>query len=205
MPLTPGTRLGSYADSLPAAVVCLLVAAVGSVPPAAAQDPEGQPPIAEVVAILGFTNLGGDPALEWLDPGTVESVRTDLQRLGFRVVATEAVQAVFADRNDPDDDPDRAAAQIGSALDARWVIVGSYQRLGARLRLMARLYDTTADGEVSIVRSEGQWGTLFDLQDLIVEQLGARMRPGSRVSDAVVSVVPLTSGFRAPVASQAHS
>ena len=178
-------------------MVCLLIAAVGSVATAAAQDPGGPRPVAEVVAILGFTNLGGDPALEWLDPGTVESVRTDLQRLGFGVVASEAVQAVFADRDDLDADPDRAAAQIGSALDVRWVIVGSYQRLGARLRLMARLYDTTADGEVSIVRSEGQWGTLFDLQDLIIEQLSARMRPGNRVSDTVVSVVPLTSGFRA--------
>ena len=190
-------------------MVCLLVTAVGSVPPAAAQDPDGQPPIAEVVAILGFTNLGGDPTLEWLDPGTVEAVRTDLQRLGFRVVAPEAVQAVFADGDDPDDDPDRAAAEIGSALDARWVIVGSYQRLGAHLHLTARLYDTTVDGEVSIVRSEGQWGTLFDLQDLIIEQLGARMRPGSRVSETVASGgsetvesgVPVTSGFRASAAA----
>ena len=201
MPLTPGTRLGPYAVGLRAAVVCLLVAAVGGVPPAVAQDPDGQPLIAEVVAILGFTNLGGDPVLEWLDPGTVESVRTDLQRLGFRVVASAAVQAVFADRGDPDDDPDRAAAQIGSALDARWVIVGSYERLGARLRLTARLYDTTADGEVSIVRSEGQWGTLFDLQDLISEQLGPRMRPGSRVSETVASGVSVTGGFRATVAA----
>ena len=190
-------------------MVCLLVAAGGSVPPAAAQDRDGQPPIAEVVAILGFTNLGDDPALEWLDPGTVESVRTDLQRLGYRVVASDAVQAVFADRGDPDHDPDRAAAQIGSALDARWVIVGSYERLGARLRLTARLYDTAADGEVSIVRSEGQWETLFDLQDLIIEQLGARMRPGSRVSETVAagvsetvaSGVPVTSGFRASAAA----
>ena len=182
-------------------MVCLLVATTGSVAPAAAQDSGGQRPIAEVVAILGFTNLGGDPALEWLDPGTVESVRTDLQRLGFRVVASDAVQAVFADRGDPDDDPDRAAAQIGSALDAHWVIVGSYERLGSGLRLTARLYDTTADGEVSIVRSEGQWETLFDLQDLISEQLGARMRPGSRVSETVPSGVSVTSGFRAVAAA----
>ena len=201
MPLTPRPRLGPYAVGLRAAVVCLLVATGGSVPPAAAQDRDGQPPIAEVVAILGFTNLGDDPALEWLDPGTVESVRTDLQRLGYRVVASDAVEAVFADRGDPDDDPDRAAAQIGSALDARWVILGSYERLGARLRLTARLYDTTADGDVSIVSSEGQWGSLFDLQDLVIEQLGARMRPERRMSETVVSGVPVTSGFRAPAAA----
>ena len=179
-------------------MVCLLVAAVGGVPPAAAQVPDGQPPIADVVAILGFTNLGGDPALEWLGPGTVESVRTDLQRLGFRVVASAAVEALLADRNDPGDDPGRAAVEIGSALAARWVILGSHQRLGTSLRLTARLYDTTVDDEASIVSSEGQWGTLFDLQDLIIEQLGARMRSARRVPEHVVSVSPRAGGFRAP-------
>ena len=42
-------------------MVWLLAAAVGSVTPAAAQDSDGPPPVAEVVAIVGFTNLGRDP------------------------------------------------------------------------------------------------------------------------------------------------
>ena len=178
--------------------MCLLAVSIGAVPPAAAQDPDGQSPIADVVAILGFTNLGGDPTLEWLGPGTVESVRTDLQSLGFRVVAPETVEALLAARNDPGDDPNRAAAEIGSALAARWVIVGSHQRVGTSLRLTARLYDTTVDGEASVLRSEGQWGNLFDLQDLIIEQLGAHMRPATRVPETVVSVSPRAGGFRAP-------
>ena len=151
-----------------------------------------------MVAILGFTNLGGDPALEWMGPGTVESVRADLGSLGLRVVAPTAVQAVLARRDETHADPDRTAAELGSALGARWVVSGSYQRLGPRLRLTARLYDLTSDGEVTIVRAEGLRESLFDLQDQIVAQLGAHMRPGSRVSEDVVSVLPGASGFRAP-------
>ena len=92
----------------------------------------------------------------------------------------------------------RTAAEVGSALGARWVVQGSYQRLGARLRLTAHLYDLTLDGEVSVFRSEGQREDLFDLQDQIVDQLGARMRPGSRMSEAGATVLPQTSELGEP-------
>ena len=187
--------------SLRATVLCVLAAAVGCMTPALAQDQDGQPPGSEAVAILGFTNLGGDPALDWIGPGTVASVRVDLGSLGFRMVAPEAVQAVLAARDETAADPARTAAVIGSVLGVRWVIFGSYQRLGARLRLTAWLYDPTTDGEVSVVRSEGQREDLFDLQDQIAEQLGALMRPGSRVPERVESLFPSTSGFRTPVAA----
>ena len=164
--------------------------------PALAQDQDREPPSSEAVAILGFTNLGGDPALEWIGPGTVESVRADLSSLGLRVVAAATVQAALTGRDETPNDPDRTASEIGAALGARWVVSGGYhQRLGTRLRLTARLYDTASDGEASIVRSEGLREDLFDLQDQIAEQLGARMRSGSRVSERAVSV-PSTGGFR---------
>ena len=168
--------------------------------PALAQDQDGEPPNSEAVAILGFTNLGGDPALEWIGPGTVESVRADLSSLGVRVVAAATVQAALAGRDETHSDPDRTASEVGAALDARWVVSGGYQRIGTSLRLTARLYDTTSDGEASVIRSEGLREDLFDLQGQIAEQLGARIRPGSRVSDRAVSVLPSTSGFRAPAA-----
>ena len=168
--------------------------------PAAAQDPDGPPPVAEVVAIVGFTNLGGDPALDWIGPGTVASVRVDLGSLGFRTVGPEAVDAVLVARDDLAVDPARTAAEVSAVLGARWVIVGSYQRLGARLRLTARLYDPTTGAEVSVVRSEVLRADLFDLQDQIAEQLGTRMRPGSRVPESAVSIVPSTGGFRTPAA-----
>ena len=95
---------------------------------------------------FGFHEPGGDSGLEWIGSGTVESVRVDLGSLGFRAVAQATIQALLADRDDTDDDPDRTAAEVGSALGARWVVQGSYQRLGARLRLTAHLYDLTLDG-----------------------------------------------------------
>jgi TolB-like protein len=164
-----------------------------------AQDQDDRPPDSEQVAILGFTNLGGDPALAWIGPGTVESVRADLGSLGLRVVSAATVQAALAGHDETPNDPDRTASEIGAALGARWVVSGGYQRLGTRLRLTARLYDTTSDGEASVIRSEGLREDLFDLQDQIAEQLGARMRPGSRVSEPAVSVAS-TGGFRTSAA-----
>ena len=191
---------GNPSHSLRPTVVWLLAAAVGSVTPSAAQDPDGPPPVAEVVAIVGFTNLGGDPALDWIGPGTVASVRVDLRSVGFRTVGPEAVQAVLAERDDLAVDPARTAAEVGAVLGARWIVVGSYQRLGPRLRLTARLYEPTSDEEVSVIRSEGLRADVFDLQDQIAEQLGARMRLGSRVAESAVSIDPSTDGFPTPAA-----
>ena len=78
-------------NSLRATVVCLLAAALGTTTPTLAQDQDDRPPDSEQVAILGFTNLGGAPALAWIGPGTVESVRADLGSFGLRVVSAATV------------------------------------------------------------------------------------------------------------------
>ena len=142
---------------------------------------------------------GRRSALDWIGPGTVASVRVDLRSLGFRTVAQEAVVAVLENRGERPSDPDRTAAKVGAVLGARWVIVGSYLRLGARLRLTARLYDPTTDEEVRVVRAEGLRADVFDLQDQIAEQLGASMRR-ARVAESAVPILPSTSGFRMPAA-----
>ena len=185
--------------SLRATVVCLLVAAAGSMTPVLAQDRDGKPDD-EVVAILGFTNLGDDPALDWVGPGTVAAVRVDLGRLGFRTVGPEAVEGVLAEPDVLTAYPANVAAEVVAVTGARWVVVGDYQRLGARLRLTARLYDPTTRDDAIVVRAEGLREDVFDLQDQIAEQLSTRMMPG-RVSESAVPVLPSTSGFRAPAAA----
>ena len=179
-------------------VVSLLAAAVGSMSPSLAQDQDGQPPSSEAVAILDFTNLGGDPVLDWVGPGTVASLVADLGSLGLRTVTPDVVQAALAARDITAAGLTPTAADVGSVLGTRWVIFGSYQRIGAHLQLTARLYDSTTDTEVTTVRSEGLREDVFDLQDQIAVQLGAQMRPRSRLSDSAASVLPSTSGFRMP-------
>lgn len=166
--------------------------------PAFAQDQGGQPPSSEAVAILAFTNLGGDPALDWMGPGTVASLVADLGSLGVRTVTPDAVQAALAARDITTAGLTPTAADVGSVLGTRWVIFGSYQRIGAHLRLTARLYDSTTGTEVATVRSEGLREDVFDLQDQIAAELGAQMRPRSRMSDNAASVLPSTSDSRMP-------
>lgn len=179
-------------------VVSILAVAAGNIPPAFAQDQAGQPPSFEAVAILAFTNLGGDPALDWVGPGTVASLVADLGSLGVRTVPPAAVQAALADRDITAAGLTSTAADVGSVLGTRWVIFGSYQRIGAHLRLTARLYDSTTGTEVATARSEGLRENVFDLQDQIAAELGAQIRPRSRVSDNAASVLPSTSDLQMP-------
>ena len=175
------TSCGSPRGVSAGVIVLALVTAVVH-RPAAAQATAQLQAAAETLAVLGFTNLSGDPAVEWIGPGITETVGGDLSSLGVALVPRPAVEEMVARWYGLDGDRDQAAADIGAALGARWVVSGSYQRLGARLRITAYLIDLSSGGAPHTIRVEGPRDGLFDLQDEVVEQLAAQLSNVSAVT-----------------------
>ena len=90
----------------------------------------GQPSI----AVLPFDNLGGDEATGRLADGITEDIITDLSRFrDFDVIARNST-AVY--KGKPVD-----VRQVGRELDVRYVLEGSIQRQGDRVRVTAQLID----------------------------------------------------------------
>ena len=161
----------------------------------ARQGPGAQSPTASAadpvqtrraVAVLPFSNISGQPGDEWIGRGIADTVVTDLQRGGaVSVIGPEVMPQMARSLGaDLSEGSERRVAELGQRIGAAWVVTGSYQRLGDRVRITARVVDV-ASGTVSrALKLDGTIDQLFALQDRVVAELGPDLR-GLSASSAV--------------------
>jgi TolB-like protein len=80
------------------------------------------------IIVLPFANIGGDPEQEYFVDGVTESLTTDLSRIAGSFVI--ARNTAFTYKGKPND-----VKQIGRELNVRYVLEGSVQRGGNRMRV----------------------------------------------------------------------
>ena len=124
---------------------------------------EAGPPRLSIV-VLPFANMSGDPGLDYFVDGVTESLTTDLSRIrGAFVIARNTA---FTYKGKPLD-----AKTIGRELNVRYVLEGSVQRGGSRMRVSAQLIDAESGSHLWAERFDKPIADLFDMQDEIVAQL----------------------------------
>ncbi|HXQ52872.1 MAG TPA: adenylate/guanylate cyclase domain-containing protein, partial [Stellaceae bacterium] len=116
------------------------------------------------IAVLPFANIGGDSEQEYFVDGITESLTTDLSRIAGSFVI--ARNTAFTYKGKPVD-----VKQIGRELGVRYVLEGSVQRGGNRLRINVQLIDAESGAHLWAERFERAYGDLFDVQDEIVARL----------------------------------
>ena len=80
------------------------------------------------IVVLPFANIGGDPEQQYFADGITEDLTTDLSRLvGYSIISRNTS---FTYRNRSSD-----TKQIGRELGVRYVLEGSVQRSGNRIRV----------------------------------------------------------------------
>ena len=121
------------------------------------------------VAVLDFTNVSGDRDLAWLSTGIAETVTNDLT--GFRVLRVVDRDRVAESARRTDGSASAVARDLGVPL----VVVGSYQRVGDRLRITARIVDVPSGQTMADAKVDGRLEDVFDLQDRIVRQFSAAL------------------------------
>jgi TolB-like protein/Flp pilus assembly protein TadD len=87
------------------------------------------------IAVLRFSNLNHDPALEFFGKALAEEIITNLTRFSELRVAARALSAEF-------DGSDDDAAAIGKQLAVDYLIQGALRRAGERVRVSAQLLET---------------------------------------------------------------
>jgi TolB-like protein len=113
------------------------------------------------MVVLPFANIGGDAQQEHFVDGVTESLTTDLSRIrGAYVVARNTA---FTYKGKPLD-----AKTIGRQLNIRYVLEGSVQRGGNRLRVNVQLIDAETGNHLWAERFDKPLADLFDMQDEIV-------------------------------------
>jgi TolB-like protein len=116
------------------------------------------------IVVLPFANIGGDPEQDYFVDGVTESLTTDLSRIGGSFVI--ARNSAFSYKGKAID-----VRQVGRELNVRYVLEGSVQRSGKRLRVNVQLIDAESGKHFWAERFEKPVADLFDMQDEIVSRL----------------------------------
>jgi len=116
------------------------------------------------IVVLPFANMGGDPEQEYFVDGVTESLTTDLSRISGSFVI--ARNTAFSYKGKAID-----VKQIGRELNVRYVLEGSVQRGGNRLRVNVQLIDAETGNHLWAERFDKPVADLFDMQDEIVSRL----------------------------------
>jgi TolB-like protein len=116
------------------------------------------------IVVLPFANLGGDPEQDYFVDGVTESLTTDLSRISGSFVIARNTAFTFKGKAID-------VKQIGRELSVRYVLEGSVQRGGDRLRVNVQLIDAETGNHLWADRFEKPVANLFDMQDEIVSRL----------------------------------
>jgi TolB-like protein/Tfp pilus assembly protein PilF len=116
------------------------------------------------IVVLPFANIGGDPEQEYFVDGVTESLTTDLSRINGAFVV--ARNTAFTFKGNAVD-----VKRLGRELNVRYVLEGSVQRGGNRLRVNVQLVDAETGNHLWAERFDKPVADLFDMQDEIVSRL----------------------------------
>ena len=147
---------------------------------AAAPEERGAPPLTlpdkPSIAVLPFNNMSGDPEQEFFADGVVEAITATLSRIrSFFVIARNSA---FRYKGRAVNVP-----EVGRELGVRYLLEGSVQKAGNRLRITVQLIDAVADAHIWADRVDGTPEDLFELQDRITERVAGALQPSIRLAE----------------------
>ena len=160
------TQLKNIAE--PIRVYSLQVGVLAQAKPATVRDTENPAPPRLSIVVLPFANIGGGPEQEPFVDGVTENLTTDLSRI--RGAYVTAPNTAFTYKGKPLD-----VKTIGRELNIRYVLEGSVQRGGSRLRVNVQLIDAETGNHLWAERFDKPLADLFDMQDEIVARLAGTL------------------------------
>ncbi len=120
------------------------------------------------IAVLPFVNMGGNSEQEYFVDGITNDIITDLSEFKFLFII--ASTSTFTYKGKP-----VKVQEVAEELGVRYVLEGSVQWAGDRVRINAQLIDATTGKHLWAERYEKDTQRLFDIQDEIVETIVATL------------------------------
>jgi len=116
------------------------------------------------LAVLPLTNLGPEPGLDYFVDGITDSLIFGLARLSGLFVISR--QSSFAYRG-----AEKSSEAIGAELGVKYLLEGSVQRSGQRVRIMVQLIEAASGGPIWSERYESGVQDIFALQDEVTRSI----------------------------------
>lgn len=128
------------------------------------------------IAVLPFQTMADDPDKDYVADGVVESITAGLSCIrSFFVIARNSA-FTFKNRT-------VNAIEIGKELGIAYLLEGSIQIHGDRIRITVQLIETAAGAHLWAKRYDGTIDDLFDLQDHITEMVAGALQPSIRLAE----------------------
>jgi len=131
------------------------------------------------IAVLPFDNISGDPKGQYLCDGITEHIITVLAKIPNLSVTARNTTFTYKDKS-------VNIQELGKDLKVRYVLEGSIQKSGNRIRLTAQLIDTVTGNHLWAENYDRDIEDLFELQDeialKILQSLHIKIVQGSGVT-----------------------
>jgi len=123
------------------------------------------------IAVLPFTNLGGDPSEDYFSDGLTEDIITELAR--FRDLHVLARNTTFQYKGQAVDIP-----ALGRKLSVHYILEGSVRKAGNRVRITAQLIEVATGAHCWAERFDREIADVFAVQDEITGKIVGTMAGG---------------------------
>jgi adenylate cyclase len=120
------------------------------------------------IAVLAFANLSQDPSQDYFCEGITEDIITELSRFSELLVIARNSSFQYKGRSVD-------VRQIGSELNARYILEGSIQSSDGTVRITAQLIDAARGTHLWADRFDRKLGDTFSIQDEIARMISARL------------------------------
>jgi TolB-like protein len=121
------------------------------------------------IAVLPFTNMSEDPKQEYLSDGITEQIITTLSKVPRVFVISRTSTFVYKGK------PVKIQ-QVSQDLGVRYVLEGSVQRSGDRVRVIAQLIDAIDGKHIWAKRYDRELQDIFKLQDELTSKIVHSLR-----------------------------
>ena len=129
---------------------------------------EGACPPRLSIVVLPFANIGGDKEQEYFVEGVTDSLTTALSRIRGAFVIARSTAFTF--KGKPFD-----VKMVGRELNVRYVLEGSVQGAGTRMRVNVQLVDAETGGHLWTDQFDRPVADFFEMQDEIVVRLAGQL------------------------------
>ena len=128
------------------------------------------------IVVLPFDNMSAEPGQDYLADGIVEAITAALSCIRSFFVIARSSAFTYKGRA-------TNARDIGKQLGVAYLLEGSVQKAGNRLRIIVQLIETEGGAHVWSSRFDGAIDEFFDLEDRITEQVAGALQPSIRIAE----------------------
>lgn len=128
------------------------------------------------IVVLPFDNMSAEPGQDYLADGIVEAITATLSCIRSFFVIARSSAFTYKGRA-------TNVREIGKELGVAYLLEGSVQKAGNRLRITVQLIETEGGAHVWSSRYDGTIDEFFDLEDRITQQVAGALQPSIRSAE----------------------